>query len=163
MSDQDENETLAPVFGVLAGVILGVIALVAGIGIWKVNQAGESAKPAIVAKSGETDIAPVGDALAKLYFAVGKAELEENDKVIVAKALEGLAANQHAIVLLSGFHDASGDAARNAELAKQRALSVKDALVAAGVAQERIKLRKPESTLGNGSAEEGRRVEIRIQ
>ena len=88
MSDQDENETLAPVFGVLAGVILGVIALVAGIGIWKVNQAGESAKPVIVAKSGETDIAPVGDALAKLYFAVGKAELEEGDKVIVAKALE---------------------------------------------------------------------------
>ena len=86
MSDQDENETLAPVFGVLAGVILGVIALVAG--IWKVNQAGESAKPVIVAKSGETDIAPVGDALAKLYFAVGKAELEEGDKVIVAKALE---------------------------------------------------------------------------
>ena len=66
-------------------------------------------------------------------------------------------------MLLSGFHDASGDPARNAELAKQRALSVKDALVAAGVAQERIKLRKPESTLGNGSAEEGRRVEIRIQ
>ncbi len=163
MSDQDDNETLAPVFGVLAGVILGVIALVTGLGIWKMNQGAESAKPAVVAKAEEAEIAPVGEALAKIYFAVGKAELEEADKAVIGKALEGLAANPHGIVLLSGFHDASGDPARNAELAKQRALSVRDALVAAGVAVDRVKLRKPESTLGNGSAEEGRRVEIRVQ
>ena len=47
--------------------------------------------------------------------------------------------------------------------AKQRALSVRDALVAGGVAMERVKMRKPESTVGTGSAEEGRRVEIRVQ
>ena len=50
-----------------------------------------------------------------------------------------------------------------AELAKHRAQSVRDALVAGGVAAERIKFRKPESTLGAGSPEEGRRVEIRVQ
>ena len=64
---------------------------------------------------------------------------------------------------LAGFHDPSGDAAQNAELAKQRAQSVRNALVAGGVATDRIKFRKPESTVGTGSPEEGRRVEIRVQ
>ena len=77
--------------------------------------------------------------------------------------MEALATNSNAIVLLSGFHDQSGDPAHNAELAKQRALSVRDALVAGGVVMERVKMRKPESTVGTGSAEEGRRVEIRVQ
>ena len=35
-------------------------------------------------------------------------------------------------------------------------------LVAGGVAVDRVKLRKPESTLGGGTPEEGRRVEIRV-
>ena len=62
----------------------------------------------------------VGDALAKVYFAVGKAELDEADKGVVAQTVEALAAKADGIVLLSGFHDPSGDPARNAELAKQR-------------------------------------------
>lgn len=68
-----------------------------------------------------------------------------------------------AIILLSGFHDPSGDPKRNADLVKVRAEVVRDALVAGGVETERVKFRKPESTLGSGSAEEGRRVEIRVQ
>ena len=39
----------------------------------------------------------------------------------------------------------------------------RDALVAGGVAPERVKLRKPESTIGSGNPEEGRRVEVRVQ
>ena len=42
-------------------------------------------------------------------------------------------------------------------------MAVRDALVAGGVAAERVKFRKPESTVGEGSPEEGRRVEIRVQ
>ncbi len=157
---QDENETQGVVFGVLAGVIFGVIALVTSLGVWK---AGQSAAPATVAFAGESDIAPVGEALAKVYFAVGSATLGADDQAVVAQTMTALAGNAQAIVLLSGFHDESGDPAMNAELAKQRALAVRDALVAGGVAAERIKLRKPETTLGGGSAEESRRVEIRVQ
>nr|MBL8411493.1 OmpA family protein [Dechloromonas sp.] len=157
MSDNDDNETQGVVFGVLAGVILGVIALVAGLGMWKSSQAGAAPTAAMA------EIAPVGEALAKVYFAVGSAVLNEADKAVVGKAQEALAANPQAIVLLSGFHDPSGDAARNAQLAKERAEAVRDALVAGGVAVERVKFRKPESTLGSGSDEEGRRVEIRVQ
>ena len=160
MSDNDDNETQGVVFGVLAGVIFGIIALVAGLGMWKASQ---PAAPAAQVAAAEAEIAPVGEALAKVYFAVGKAELDEADKGVVARTVEALAAKDGGIVLLSGFHDPSGDPARNAELAKQRAMAVRDALVAGGVAAERVKFRKPESTVGEGSPEEGRRVEIRVQ
>lgn len=159
---QDENETQGVVFGVLAGVIFGVIALVVSLGVWKAGQvAAPVAAATMVAE--ESDIAPVGEALAKVYFAVGSAALGEGDKGVVGQTVGALAAKADAIVLLSGFHDQSGDPAMNAELAKQRALAVRDALVAGGVAVDRVKMRKPESTLGSGSAEEGRRVEIRVQ
>lgn len=160
MSDNDDNETQGVVFGVLAGVIFGVIALVAGLGMWKVSQPSAPAAEVVVS---EVEIVPVGEALAKVYFAVGKAELDEADMGVVAKTVEALAAKVDSIVLLSGFHDPSGDPAKNAELAKQRAMSVRDALVTGGVAKDRVKFRKPESTVGEGSPEEGRRVEIRVQ
>ena len=158
MSDNDDNETQGIVFGVLGAVIFGVIALVVGIAGWSVSQ-NQAAPTAVVA----AEIAPVGEALAKVYFAVGEAKLSEADTSVVGKTMEALAANPHAIVLLSGFHDPSGDPARNAELAKERAIAVRDALVQGGVATDRVKFRKPESTVGTGSPEEGRRVEIRVQ
>ncbi|MCK6390396.1 MAG: OmpA family protein [Azonexus sp.] len=170
MSDQDDNETQGIVFAVLGFVVAGVIALVAGLAIWKSSQSAQPAVPpaaeapaAVVAVVEESDIAPVGEALAKVYFAVGSAALNAEDQAVVAKTVEALAAQAEAIVLLSGFHDESGDPAMNAELAKQRALAVREALVAGGVAVDRVKLRKPESTVGTGSPEEGRRVEIRVQ
>jgi len=156
MAANDDDESTAVIVGVLAGIVLAVVAVVYG------ASAGKGYKPAAPVAE-QAEIAPVGEALAKVYFAVGAAALDDADKGVVAKTLEALAANPKAIVLLSGFHDPSGDPARNAELAKQRAMAVRDALVAGGVATERVKFRKPESTVGAGSAEEGRRVEIRVQ
>lgn len=152
MAANDDDESTAVIVGVLAGIALAVLAVV---------YAGKTYKPA--AAPAQVEIAPVGEALAKVYFAVGQASLNEADKAVVGKTLAALAANSQAIVLLSGFHDPSGDAARNAQLAKERAVAVRDALVAGGVAADRVKFRKPESTLGGGSDEEGRRVEIRVQ
>jgi outer membrane protein OmpA-like peptidoglycan-associated protein len=156
MAANDDDESTAVIVGVLAGIVLAVVAVVYG------ASAGKGYKPAAPVTE-QAEIAPVGEALAKVYFAVGAAALDDADKGVVAKTLEALAANPKAIVLLSGFHDPSGDPARNAELAKQRAMSVRDALVAGGVATDRVKFRKPESTVGAGSPEEGRRVEIRVQ
>ncbi len=62
----------------------------------------------------------------------------------------------------SGFHDPSGDPAINAELAKNRAKAVREALVARGGAAEHIVLRKPEQTAADGPAAEARRVELRL-
>lgn len=172
MSAQDENETQGVVFGVLAGVIFGVIALVVGLGLWKANQAQSGATVTMavaevpVAAELEVEVVEievVGDALAKVYFAVGSSTLGEEDLVVAAQVLDALAAKTGGIVLLSGFHDVSGDAEVNARIAKARAVAVRDALVAGGVVLEQIKFRRPESTLGSGDAAEGRRVEIRVQ
>ena len=65
---------------------------------------------------------------------------------------------------LSGFVDPSGDPAKNAELAKQRAFAVRDAFTTAGVAEDKIDLQKPtDVTAGSTSAAEGRRVEVSLQ
>lgn len=157
MAANDDDESTAVIVGVLAGIVLAVVAVVYAAG------AGKYVQPTSKPVAEQAEIAPVGEALAKVYFAVGAAALDEADKGVVAKTQEALGAKPNAIVLLSGFHDLSGDPAKNAELAKHRAQSVRDALVAGGIAAERIKFRKPESMLGTGSPEEGRRVEIRVQ
>ena len=156
MATNDEGEDI----GVIVGALFGVFVLVFGISMWKSMPAPVAVKAPVAA---EAEIAPVGEALAKIYFAVGQSALSAGDQEAIAKTMAALALNPQAIVLLSGFHDTSGDAARNAELAKGRAVAVRDALVAGGIAADRVKFRKPESTLGTGSAEEGRRVEIRVQ
>ena len=63
---------------------------------------------------------------------------------------------------VSGFHDETGSPEQNAELAKQRALAVRDALVAAGVAEASVELKKPEVMMA-GSNAEARRVEVSVQ
>ncbi len=52
--------------------------------------------------------------------------------------------------------------ALNAELAKQRAFAVRDALKALGVAEDKIELKKPEETTASGSNAEARRVEVAL-
>lgn len=157
MADNDEGESI----GVVVGALFGLIVLVFGIALWKTGPApAPVAAPVAVA---EAEIAPVGEPLDRVYFGLGKSELPPEGADTVSKTVAALAAKPEAIVLLSGFHDLSGDPAKNAELAKDRALAVKTALQAAGVAAERIKLRKPESTAGDGKPEEARRVEIRVQ
>jgi len=108
------------------------------------------------------DVPNDGELAATLYFAVGSAALTDDGQTAIAKAAETLNAAPEKKVVLSGFHDPSGDAARNAELAKQRAFAARDALTAAGIDAERIVLRKPESTTGDGPADEARRVELRL-
>lgn len=162
MAANDDDESTAVIVGVLAGIALAVLAVVYA------GSAGKAVKPkaapVAVQAAEEPEIAPVGEALVKVFFAVDSATLEVVDSEgVVVKTIEVLKVQPQAIVLLSGFHDPSGDAAHNVELAKARALAVRDALVAAGVEPARVKLRKPESTVGSGSPEEGRRVEVRVQ
>lgn len=107
--------------------------------------------------------APIsGDLAASVYFAVGSATLPEGAQAELTKVLATLAAAPARKVVLSGFHDASGDPAKNAELAKERAKTVREALKAGGLEASRVALRKPEVTTGDGSSQEARRVEIRL-
>jgi len=102
----------------------------------------------------------VEQGVVRFYFASGSADL-------AAGAIDAMtdlvkAARGGRTLVISGFHDATGDAAKNAALARQRAMAVRDALKAAGVPERQIELKKPEQLAG-GSDAEARRVEISLQ
>ena len=71
-----------------------------------------------------------------------------------------LAAKPDAKVDITGYTDKSGSLDKNLELAKERAKAVRDALKEAGVAADRINMKKPEAVTGDGDNKEARRVEI---
>ena len=103
------------------------------------------------------------DAGAKVYFASGKAELPADAAATLAPLIDALKSGKAKKLVISGYHDASGDPAQNAELAKQRAFAVRDALTGAGLMAEQIELSKPQETTGGGDEREARRVEVSAQ
>ena len=103
----------------------------------------------------------VANGMVTFYFASGKAELAAGANEALAEVVNGVAQGKKAVV--SGFHDKTGSAEINAELSKQRAFAVRDALVALGASEANIELKKPEQMLvTSGSAAEARRVEVVI-
>jgi outer membrane protein OmpA-like peptidoglycan-associated protein len=103
-----------------------------------------------------------GDPVGSLYFALGQSALPEGAEPVVIKVALTVLDDPQRRVLVSGFHDASGSAASNADVARQRAVSVRNALIAEGVPAARIVLRKPEVALGDAEPIEARRVEVRL-
>jgi K(+)-stimulated pyrophosphate-energized sodium pump len=97
----------------------------------------------------------------KLYFIVGKADLPA-DAAAKLSPLADKAKAGSSKMKISGFHDATGDLAQNQELAKQRAIAVRDYLKSVGIAEDKIELAKPELTQGSGDNAEARRVEVSI-
>lgn len=170
MSSQDQDQDQRVVAVVLIATILLSIGLALGIGIHRARGNAPAVQPAAAAA---VDAAPApaapaaGDAsvvvengVVKFYFASGKAELAPGAVAALGDAIA--AAQSGKRLVLSGYHDATGDPALNAELAKQRALAVRDALVGAGVAESSLELKKPEVAVGNGNDAEARRVEVVI-
>ncbi len=108
---------------------------------------------------------PADPHAAVLLFAVGSPALAPDAAQLLAPLIKALQNDPATKITVSGFHSASGDAAQNEELAKQRALAVRDALKAAGIAEERVVLEKPRQTEANvaGEDESARRVEVAIK
>ncbi|MBS0545292.1 MAG: OmpA family protein [Proteobacteria bacterium] len=165
MFDQEDGE-LNVVMGVLFGIIALVIAFVIGLGVFKMRSAAHHAPvAAVVAPAAEefAEIDEVGEALVKIYFDLGQTGLPADASAAIATVVAALKAEPAKHVLLSGFHDETGGAAVNAEVAKGRAQSVRKALVDAGVPADRVLMRRPAVTLGGSDAAEARRVEVRVQ
>ncbi|HQS31454.1 OmpA family protein [Polaromonas sp.] len=169
-SNEDDNQGL--VLGVVFALIALVIALVIGVGIYKKNRfadapaaAGVAATPAAVAGPlvVNTDAASVivENGVVKFYFASGQFALAAGGAEALAQVVSEVGNGKRAVV--SGFHDATGSAAANAELARRRAQAVRDALQSLGVSAEKIELKKPEQMQGDGSNAEARRVEVAVQ
>lgn len=178
----DDNHGL--ILGVVFGVVAFAVAIAIAVGV--IGTDTTDANPAAASAAGAgtgtatgapgngaelaatpADVASVkvdGDVV-KFYFATGRADLAMGADDALAAVVQAVSAGKKAVI--SGYTDATGDAAKNAELAKQRALAVRAALVKLGVPQGRIEMRKPESTTasgaGSGSNAEARRVEVTAQ
>ena len=170
MSSQDDEPEYRVVAVVLISVVLLAVGLALGIGIHKSRGAASpsTGTAAVAPAAAVAAAAPVGDdasvvvenGVVKFYFASGKADLAAGALDALGEAIAAAKAGKK--LVLSGFHDTTGDPAFNAELAKQRAIAVRNALVGAGVAEGAMELKKPEQTAGTGNNAEARRVEVLI-
>jgi photosynthetic reaction center cytochrome c subunit len=100
-----------------------------------------------------------------LYFGVGSAVLGDDQAKGLAQLIVKLNAEPKLKATISGYHSAAGTLAQNQELAKQRAFTVRDSLLAGGVKEARVVLEKPQQTEANISGEDpsARRVEVTVK
>ena len=188
MFSQDTDSQQGLALGVVFGLIALVVALVIGVGIYQSGPAAVTPKDSVLAQvvaivnaAGPVPVSAVAPAdtasaaedaldaasvkvengVVKFYFASGKAELAAGAGEALADLIKGAQAGRKLVI--SGFHDATGDPAKNAELARQRAFAVRDALIAAGIPEASIALKKPEQLTAAGSDAEARRVEVALQ
>ncbi|MBN9205510.1 photosynthetic reaction center cytochrome PufC [Methylibium petroleiphilum] len=102
---------------------------------------------------------------AVLFFDVGSSSLAGDAAKALEPVIQALQSSPDAKAVLSGYHSAAGTLSQNQGLAKQRAFAVRDALKAAGIAEDRIVLEKPQSAEANLSGEDpaARRVEVALR
>ena len=100
----------------------------------------------------------------RVFFDTGKTDVAASFADKSSALVEFLKANPDVTAVISGFNDPTGDAARNAELSKQRAEAVKAALESAGVAADRAVLEKPAETTDTGATNAAsRRVDVMLR
>jgi ammonium transporter, Amt family len=95
-------------------------------------------------------------------FEVNKTEVPAAAADVVKAVAEFAKANAGSKFQISGFADSTGDAEKNKELAKARAMAVRDALKAAGIPEDTIALVKPAEPVAGGNPDAARRVEITL-
>ena len=160
MNDQnDDSQTYALMVlaGVVALVVAGVLALAVSTAL------GNKAPRPPAAMQSKAD---AGEPEGRVYFEIGSAALPVDAAAVLTHVADAARASGGKSVLISGYHDTSGDAAQNAELAKERAKAVRHALEANGVAPDHLVLDKPLVATGGSSAtdtREARRVELRLR
>jgi outer membrane protein OmpA-like peptidoglycan-associated protein len=176
MSSQDGDGQQGLVLWVVFGLVALVIALVVGVSVYQRGKMAATPKTAVAAaitvmpandvpnaaqNAMDAASVKVENGVVMFYFASGKFDLAAGANAALADVIKGAQAGRKLVI--SGYHDATGSAAKNAELAKLRAFAVRDALKTSGVADEKIVLRKPEALNAVGSNAEARRVEVALQ
>jgi K(+)-stimulated pyrophosphate-energized sodium pump len=156
---------LIKIINIVALLIVPLLPVVTGGGAGSAHGAAAPAPAAVavVAVPVIVEVAriQVEPGLVKFYFDSGKTDLAGGAADALGDVVKGVAGGKKAVI--SGYHDATGDPAQNAELAKQRAFKVRDTLKSAGVPDDKIELKKPEALTGTGPNAEARRVEVRLE
>ena len=165
MDDNDDGARVG-LWVVLGIITLLLFGLIGGIAIRSMHGKPVAPEPVAATPAAGAEVlidAPLsGEIVARLFFDVDKADLQPDAAAALAAAVQSLANAPGKKLVIAGFHDPSGDPAHNAELAKQRAMAVRAALVAQGADATHVQLRKPEQTALGGPPEEARRVEVRL-
>ena len=156
-----------PLIKIINIVALMIVPLLGAWGIGK-TAAAPAPKPAAVAATAPAPApaaAPVAAAagVVKVYFESGKGDLPADAVKLLEPAIAKAKGSASAKVVISGYHDATGNLEQNQDLAKKRAFAVRDAIKSgAGVGDDRFEMKKPEVTQGSGNDAEARRVEVRV-
>jgi uncharacterized protein YidB (DUF937 family)/outer membrane protein OmpA-like peptidoglycan-associated protein len=130
------------------------------------SNAAATAAAAAAAPQGATVVASTQDGKPTLavYFESGKTDVAADFPTQAVALVQYLRDHAGAQVMISGFNDASGDVAKNAELSKARAKAVQAALVMDGVDEGRTKLEKPADATGTAAtAAASRRVDVTVR
>ena len=173
MFDEEDREIGYALFIAIALAIFVAIftmSIAAGTAIGQFGKKGSAGASSMAlpvtgatAASSTTVAALPAEKAVKLYFEPGKAELPGDALTRLAPLITAAKGVPPSVLVLSGYHDASGDAVANAELAKQRAFAVRDLLVNAGVSERGIELAKPAVTTGGTDPREARRVDVTLR
>ena len=158
MNDQNDdlqNFALMVLAGVVGLVVAGAIGLAASTSMHRTSATG-AARP-------DMSTSAAGAADGRIYFELDADKLPDDAQSELMRVADLARADTNKVVLISGFHDASGDATHNADLAKRRAQVVQHALEANGVAADHLVLDKPAVATGGADAREARRVEMRVR
>ena len=172
MNDQDDGANVA-LWAVLGIITLLLFGLIGGLAMRSLNAKQVAAQaPGAVAVATTTAAAGAGDEMVDLPLSgvmvvrvlidLDQAALQPDTPALLAGAVKALTDAPGKKLVIAGFHDPSGDAAHNADLAKRRAIAVRLALVAQGADGTLVLLRKPEQTALGGPPEDARRVEVRL-
>ena len=173
MFDEEDREIGYALFIAIALAIfvsIFTMGIAAGTAIGQLGKkAGDGGSPTTLPVAGataagsSTESATVDAQTVKLYFELGKAELPGDALTRLAPLITAAKEAPASVLVLSGYHDASGDPVANAELAKQRAFAVRDLLATAGVSERGIELAKPVVTTGGADPREARRVDVTLR
>lgn len=167
MDDEDDGAKVA-LWVVLGIITLLLFGLLGGLAIRSLNAKKAPALPAVAATAAAgaademIDLPLSGILVVRVLFDLDQATLQPDAPAQLALAVKALADAPGKKLVIAGFHDPSGDAAHNADLARRRAIAVRLALIALGADGTHVLLRKPEQTALGGPPEEARRVEIRV-
>jgi len=150
-----------PLIKIINIVALLIVPIIASIHGGKPAPAAAAPAPVVTEVAVAVPVLVVIGVPNRVHFESGSDNVSAAGKRILNGYAQALKASPDAKVELSGYADPSGDAAKNLELAKARAMTVRDALVADGIAAERIALVKPtEVIVGQGHDADARRVDI---
>lgn len=155
-------------------LLLGGIGILAGIASCSGNEpvavAVATPEPAVVAApaiptgAGVVAVVVEGEPMASIYFDTAKSDIHPDFEASTADLRAYAAAHPGTHLQISGFNDPRGNAAFNAELSKNRAFAVRDALAKLGVPLASMDLVKPANTTDTtDSLAEARRVDVTVE